>query len=327
MTIQIPYKKVVPSGIEIYYNKLIFNDKEAPINLWQLNSNEDDNTDIGLAHAHEYIQICYVHKGMIRHCLGNSKYNMVKGDIFVIPPMIPHSIERVDNQESFVYELEFDPAFININISDTYFESGIFNFAYIEPFLSFESNIRPRLNIAGEIQIKVETLFDEMVNELNLKKEGYRQYLKANLLKILVLVGREYSLSSDLNNEETALHAKYKNTILKTIHYINDNYSSDLKLEDASRYSMISQAYFSNLFKQITKKTFTEYINDLRVEKAIALLNQNEMRITDICYTVGYNEISHFNRVFKKVTGFTPSVYRKLINVQPRHINNPESSQ
>jgi AraC-like DNA-binding protein len=307
------YNRLTAPGIQVIFNKLVFNDMEAPINLWLLESS-DDIQAADFLHAHEYIQICCVSKGSIINCFDNYKYVMAKGDLFVIPPQKPHFLEKVDDNRLLVYELEFDPSFINSSFSGNYFNSGIFDFAYIEPFLSSENNIKPRLNISGEIQDKIETLLQEMVEEIHNKEEGYKQLLKANLLKLLILIGREYASSEMPGTENSCLHKKYMNAVSYSIEFINGNFAQDLRLEDICKYAMMSQAYFSSMFKQLTKMTFTEYINNLRIKKAMEILRKSSEKITDICYDTGFNEVSHFNRVFKKYSGFAPSAYRKIFS-------------
>ncbi len=64
----------------------------------------------------------------------------------------------------------------------------------------------------------------------------------------------------------------------------------------------------------MTSKTFSEYINDLRVAKAMELLKQaSNLNITDICYCVGFNNVTHFDRKFRQLTGISPTKYRRMI--------------
>ena len=77
---------------------------------------------------------------------------------------------------------------------------------------------------------------------------------------------------------------------------------------------MFSQSYFSYLFKSITSKTFIEYLNQLRILKAMELLKTTDKRVLDICYEVGYNNVNNFNRLFRQQTGTSPLVYRKKVN-------------
>jgi AraC-like DNA-binding protein len=73
----------------------------------------------------------------------------------------------------------------------------------------------------------------------------------------------------------------------------------------------MSKTYFCYIFKSLTGKTFTEFCTELRIHKAIELLNTTDMPITEICFNVGYNDVTHFCRTFKKTVGISPKLYRK----------------
>jgi AraC-like DNA-binding protein/quercetin dioxygenase-like cupin family protein len=297
-----------------YYSKAVFEDKSAPINLWVIGGADGIP---GNLHAHEYIQICYVNKGSCIHKVGKSEHKIIKGDIFIIPPQVYHKLEMISGEEIEIYECEFMPSFINEKFENLDYNSGVFDFVYIEPFLVLENSVRPKLNLSDQIRVRIEDLFHDMIDELRNKKDDYKHCLKADLLKLLVLTGREYSKSgASIDETSEGLIFKYREAVIRTIKYINDNYMNDLNLGDVCRYSMMSQTYFSGLFKQLTKKTFIEYINHLRINKAMQLLKENEKSIKDICWSIGFNGITNFNRAFRKITGVSPSVYRKIISTR-----------
>lgn len=104
---------------------------------------------------------------------------------------------------------------------------------------------------------------------------------------------------------------KYKSTIQMVKEYIDRNYSSNITLEDAAEYVNISPNYLSALFKQKMKIGFSSYITQVRIEKAKALLMDPTLKIYDVCDMVGYKDVSHFYKIFKEYTGFSPNEYRK----------------
>ena len=76
---------------------------------------------------------------------------------------------------------------------------------------------------------------------------------------------------------------------------------------------MMSPTYFSYVFKQITGRTFTEYLNYLRIMKAKELLTNSNKTVSGISYEVGFNDPAYFDRVFKKEVGMSPGKYRKFL--------------
>ena len=74
----------------------------------------------------------------------------------------------------------------------------------------------------------------------------------------------------------------------------------------------ISQYYLSRSFKQVTGFTFIEYLNSVRIREAQRLLRETEKQVIQIAHMVGFNNISHFGRIFKAITKYTPLQYRKI---------------
>jgi two-component system, response regulator YesN len=103
--------------------------------------------------------------------------------------------------------------------------------------------------------------------------------------------------------------------MINAVKYMDDHYMEDLNIEDISKRFLLSQSYFSYLFKTFTLKTFTEYLSDIRMSHAMELLQLSDKRVIDICFEVGFNNVDHFIRQFKKYTGRSPLSYRKSRNV------------
>lgn len=70
--------------------------------------------------------------------------------------------------------------------------------------------------------------------------------------------------------------------------------------------------YFSSLFKKETGRNFTDYLTELRMNKAKELLREKDIMVSDVAEMVGYNDLKYFSRLFKKITGISPSDYKKL---------------
>lgn len=97
----------------------------------------------------------------------------------------------------------------------------------------------------------------------------------------------------------------------KILEYIQQNYQENLKLEDLVSEFNFNYHYLSAYFNQRMKEGFSEYLNRIRIEKACEMLENEDIPIAEISSRVGYSEQSYFCRVFKKITGKTPSVWRR----------------
>lgn len=95
--------------------------------------------------------------------------------------------------------------------------------------------------------------------------------------------------------------------------YIEENYRLDISMQDLARHMNYSEAYFCKLFKQCFHKNFTAYLTEYRVEKAKGLLAQPTVNVKDIGKAVGYGDSNYFAKVFKRITGQSPTEYRLCI--------------
>ncbi|MFJ5622879.1 helix-turn-helix domain-containing protein [Peribacillus loiseleuriae] len=97
--------------------------------------------------------------------------------------------------------------------------------------------------------------------------------------------------------------------------YILENLTKKISLDDVAKRLGLNSAYFSHLFKKETGTTFVEYRMKLRMEKAMKLIDAGNMKITEIANSLGYEDLPHFTRTFKKYTGLSPSKYLSALEI------------
>lgn len=95
--------------------------------------------------------------------------------------------------------------------------------------------------------------------------------------------------------------------------YIQENYMYDISMQDLARAMNYSEAYFCKLFKQCFSKNFTSYLTEYRVKEAKKMLRQPTVNVKEVGKAVGYMDSNYFARVFKRITGQTPTEYRMCI--------------
>jgi AraC-like DNA-binding protein/ligand-binding sensor protein len=98
--------------------------------------------------------------------------------------------------------------------------------------------------------------------------------------------------------------------ITRAKQFIQENQSADLSLGQVAKAVNTSTFYFCKMFKKATGLNFTDYVSRLRIEKAKNLLLNRNLRVSEIAYEVGFQSLTHFNRVFKKIMGQSPTEYR-----------------
>ncbi|MEZ0536731.1 response regulator [Caldicellulosiruptoraceae bacterium PP1] len=153
-----------------------------------------------------------------------------------------------------------------------------------------ESNINKK-DILSEIEESIITLINTQDNNLLIE-------MKSTILKII---------SENKTNQEKILS---NDIISAVINYLKDNYTNEISLSQISSQYNLSSYYFSKLFKKSLGINFKEYITRLRVNKATELLRTTNLSIKEISYAVGFDDPNYFVKIFKKVTGSTPTSYR-----------------
>lgn len=107
----------------------------------------------------------------------------------------------------------------------------------------------------------------------------------------------------------------YSLHVQKAIDYIEKNIAEDLSLDQVVDYLKLNKTYFCKLFKENTGKTFSQYVNQVRIEYSKKLLEDTNLSILDVALAVGYNNSNYFHKAFKERLGVTPYNYRQLTKV------------
>jgi len=151
----------------------------------------------------------------------------------------------------------------------------------------------------------------QKITEMSLL-EGFDRLM--HLLATLNLLGkanddeREYLSSIEFNQTPQPTH---RSRIDRVCTCLNQDYRRRLRLEEAAAMANMSVTAFSRFFKRSTGKTFVRYINELRVGQASKLLIESELSVAEICYQVGFNNVSNFNRRFRELQRMSPKEYRR----------------
>ena len=131
----------------------------------------------------------------------------------------------------------------------------------------------------------------------------------------ITLLNREDSESSTELVEADA-------RLVKVLSFIKREYYHHLTLSEIAAVAGMNKSAFCRFFIAKTGKTCTEYITSLRINYACKLLLEGKLTITEICYECGFNNISNFNRHFKRITNYSPTKYLMEFNKTPLHKNN-----
>lgn len=95
--------------------------------------------------------------------------------------------------------------------------------------------------------------------------------------------------------------------------FISDNYATNICLEDVANVACMTTNSFCRFFKKMTNKSFTQFLNEIRIRNASRILIQENLPVSEVCYLVGFNSMTYFNKQFKQIMGTTPKTYKVAI--------------
>ena len=132
------------------------------------------------------------------------------------------------------------------------------------------------------------------------------------LYTILNLLGKDNLYNTLASTSYENINNSRDTVFLKVIKYINDNFQSNINLSQIAESINMSKSSLCRYFKRITGKSVCDYIIEYRISYACKLIANTDIRISTIAYDSGFNNISHFNKNFLSIIGFTPIKYRQM---------------
>ena len=251
-------------------------------------------------HYHPEIELVYVSNGEGKRQVGLHLSNYSDGDLVLIGSNVPHTgFTEYFDQERKEVVIQFKPEFLGNSIE------SVFEFKKISKLLElskqglvFHGETKKNIGISM-LGLQYETNFQQLLTLIRILES------LASSDEFTILNKDDFSRSNSIIENER---------INKIFNYIKINYKDKVCLEEASNLICMTKPSFCRYFKKHTGKRFTEFLNEYRINNALKLLAQTEMDIKNICYECGFNNFSHFNRLFKKTLNLTPSEYRKKID-------------
>lgn len=272
---------------EIFHEEARFENSYFPI-MVRLSREKFDTRDTRLAY-HREMEIQFIKSGKGFYFIKNRKYYFSKNTLFFIQPNHVHGFipDQKLSIEKGMAMFRFD--FLKARGKDYHFPEDFPN----------------HLQLSDRDALEVEMIFDNILSEKK-NKEGSWQELIVLQIKRLILIAKRL--------QEKEPERDVENPVIDWIvNYIEENFSEDLPLPEISEKAGYSQYYISRLFKKCTGIGIKQYILQRRILEAKLLLNENpEFTVDLVSRRVGFKEFSLFNRSFKKLTGITPSQYRKI---------------
>ncbi len=262
---------------------------------------------VDVLHSHEFIELVYVLSGEAVHTVGQKQYTVRCGDVTLINSGTVHKFTPVRAEESFVaYDLMFVPDFFDaISIKMSSFEALKNSFLFYSMFPK-EAQNHPDMHVSGKRFSDYGELFTRIYHEFKGEEKGYIELIRAYVIELLIKLFRDLEKEGALS-----LSPAKTETVHKAVSFIKDNYNVNLSVGEIAAKVFLGPDYFRKLFREVTGRSVSAYLQDVRIDEARRLLKTTDEPIKDIGAKIGYCDQKSFYQAFKKVTGKTPGEYRE----------------
>lgn len=247
-------------------------------------------------HCHDFLSVIYILSGSCMYNISDIPHKVKKGDLLIFNPGVYHGKVLTDESEI----LEFQAGFQNIHIKG------------LPPNYLIDNTVSPIVNVS-KFEADIIKCCTEIISEQGKHEPGFELILKSLGMKLLAILIRA-TFDGDALKEKNSLDVKsYDRTAIvnSILEFINYNYMYELSLDIISQNMYLSPMYISKIFKDETGDSPINYLIKLRLNKAKEALLEGQSSIKDIANTVGYSDVYHFSKLFKKYYGCPPSVFKK----------------
>ena len=252
-------------------------------------------------HFHPEHELIFISCGSGHRKIGDHLSNYENGDLVFVGPNLPHL--------AIAKEIPNDYVEIVVQMKEHFLGKDFFKI----PEMSEVTKLfqRSKTGLVFENETKWE------VGERLQKMDLCDNFSKMTELLIILQILAYAKDCRPLNINFLAVEVKQQDHQRMQLvnEFIEKNYQRKITLEEVAALTNLTVPSFCRFFKNLTHKTFMNYVNEFRVAQASRLLSQKHLSIAAISYESGFNNLSHFNKQFREITGQTPTAYRKnLVN-------------
>ena len=256
-------------------------------------------------HYHPEIEIMYILEGTGIRFVGDHVEDYEEGDLCIIGPNLPHEwrsddifFQKESNLKSSCYCLFFLEELFGRKLLE------IEEMSHIKTLLA---RAQRGIKFKGQSRKKIGHLIQEYV-----KEAGAARVAKLIMLLEHMAITDEYELLASVGYTRNAINSKDFERFNKVYLYIMRNFSRPIRLEEVSSLIGLTPNAFCRYFREHTKKTFIQYLNDVRIGHAKKLLIEGKMTIASLSVESGFNNLSNFIEQFKRSTQMSPSEYQRI---------------
>lgn len=253
-------------------------------------------------HYHPEYELVLVTESTGKRFIGDDIREFGPGDLALIGPNLPH-LYRNDPQY-YAEGARLRASSIVVHFLPSSFGEGFIDLPEAAPILKLLQRSHLGIDVKGSANRLTRTMLGELV-ELT----GMPRWLK--LVEILQLLAGTEEYAAISRQPVKGLHENDGHRLNGVINMVMQSYHGDIRLEDAANLAGMTPPSFSRYFRQRTRKTFTNFVREIRLTHASKLLQEDLMSVTEVCFACGFNNVSNFNRQFRETYRMSPLAFRK----------------
>ena len=259
-------------------------------------------------HFHPEVELIYIHKGRGTRFIGTDVHRFEPDELFLFGSNLAH-MWRCD-PEYFLENSKLKAEVTIIYFHHDFLGDKFFNIPELKSIDSLLEKAKLGIKITGDTKVSIKELMSKLPEAKGLERITM-------LLTILekMAASKEKQYINPVYHE-VKIDRSEANRLNKIFQYVSDNFQRKITLSEIASVANLSAKAFCRYFKSKTRKTFYDFLLEVRVAHACNLLLEKEMTIYEVCYDCGFNNLSNFNRYFKKIMHKTPTNYkREFMNV------------
>ena len=259
-------------------------------------------------HFHPEVELIYIHKGRGTRFIGTDVHRFEPDELFLFGSNLAH-MWRCD-PEYFMENSKLKAEVTIIYFHHDFLGDKFFNIPELKSIDSLLEKAKLGIKITGDTKVSIK----ELMSKLSEVKGLERITMLLTILEKMAASKEKQYINPVYH--EVKIDRSEANRLNKIFQYVSDNFQRKITLSEISSVANLSAKAFCRYFKSKTRKTFYDFLLEVRVAHACNLLLEKEMTIYEVCYDCGFNNLSNFNRYFKKIMHKTPTNYkREFMNV------------
>ncbi len=250
-------------------------------------------------HFHPEYELVYIANGNGKRHIGQHISYYRNGDLLLLGPKLPHltfGSQQKQKQRKIVVRLKED--FLGNDFLKTPEMAAICQlFEKAKRGISFSSKVKEDIGERLEYLLQL-SQFPKLLSLLDI----LQSLAKTEEYEILNTKGMTVEVNIQEQERMVVIHE-----------YIQNHYEESISLTDISQEVHMTVPAFCRYFKKLTDTTFTKFVNEYRIAQACKLLVEEDFTIAALAFEVGFNNLSHFNKMFKEITKKSPTEYREAV--------------